>query len=219
MELYEHLKASFEVCANERQAQQMAAYMRHQFAFYGLQSPGRRAQYSAFLKAEKRISDIDDALLDRCWNDEYREFQYFVIDYLSAKLHFLTFEDIPRFTLFIQTKQWWDSIDNLAPMIGKVIGHDVRGEELMLRWSVDDDFWIRRIAIIHQLTRKSETNTALLAQILINNFGSNEFFINKAIGWSLRNYSKTNPQWVRQFIAENQERMHKLSIREGSKYI
>ena len=89
----------------------------------------------------------------------------------------------------------------------------------MLEWSTDEDFWVRRIAIDHQLCRKERTNTELLEKILVNNFGSSEFFINKAIGWSLRDYSKTNPDWVRNFVETHKDKMAKLSIREASKYL
>ena len=89
----------------------------------------------------------------------------------------------------------------------------------MLEWSKDKDFWIRRIAIDHQLGRKEKTNTELLEKIIINNFGSDEFFINKAIGWALRDYSKTNPEWVKDFINKYKSKMDKLSIKEASKYI
>ena len=89
----------------------------------------------------------------------------------------------------------------------------------MLEWSTDSDFWVRRVAIEHQLLRKKKMNTDLLAQIIENNLNSQEFFINKAIGWALRDYSKTNSEWARQFIAENYDRMAKLSITEGSKYL
>ena len=88
----------------------------------------------------------------------------------------------------------------------------------MLEWSTDEDFWVRRIAIDHQLCRKERTNTELLEKILVNNFGSSEFFINKAIGWSLRDYSKTNQDWVRNFVETHKDKMDKLSIREASKY-
>lgn len=70
----------------------------------------------------------------------------------------------------------------------------------MLEWSKDEDFWERRIAIDHQLCRKEKTNTKLLEAILINNFGSNEFFINKTIGWSLQDYSKANHELVKEFV-------------------
>lgn len=66
---------------------------------------------------------------------------------------------------------------------------------------------------------KERTNTELLEKILVNNFGSSEFFINKAIGWSLRDYSKTNQDWVRNFVETHKDKMDKLSIREASKYL
>ena len=89
----------------------------------------------------------------------------------------------------------------------------------MLEWSRDEDFWLRRLAIEHQLLQKEETDVQLLEQILINNLNQTEFFINKAIGWALRDYSKTNPDWVREFIEKYKDRLSKLSIKEGSKYL
>ena len=131
----------------------------------------------------------------------------------------LAFEDIPAIRKFIDRKQWWDTIDSLNQVIGKIGLRDERVDALMLEWSTDEDFWVRRIAIDHQLLRKDKTNTVLLEKIIVNNLGSDEFFINKAIGWSLRDYSKTDPEWVRTFISKYRDRMDKLSIREGSKYI
>ena len=96
---------------------------------------------------------------------------------------------------------------------------DERINDLMLEWSKDEDFWVRRIAIDHQLYRKEKTNTKLLEAILVNNFGSNKFFIDKAIGWSLRDYSKTNPELVIEFVEKCKDKMDKLSIKEASKYI
>jgi 3-methyladenine DNA glycosylase AlkD len=84
---------------------------------------------------------------------------------------------------------------------------------------VDENIWLRRIAIDHQLARKDKTDTALLEQIIVNNLGQREFFINKAIGWSLREYSKTNPDWVRGFIEQHKDGLSPLSVREGSKYL
>ncbi|EFK78902.1 DNA alkylation repair enzyme [Ligilactobacillus salivarius ACS-116-V-Col5a] len=87
----------------------------------------------------------------------------------------------------------------------------------MLEWSVSDDIWFRRIAINHQRGRKDKTDTVLLEKILINNLNNNEFFINKAIGWALRDYSKTNTDWVKNFIAKYKPGLSTLSIREASK--
>ena len=91
--------------------------------------------------------------------------------------------------------------------------------DIILQWSTDENIWLRRIAIDHQILRKEKTDTELLGKIIKNNFGQTEFFINKAIGWALRDYSKTNPKWVRDFIEKNKDKMAKLSIKEGSKYI
>lgn len=76
----------------------------------------------------------------------------------------------------------------------------------MLEWSKEEDFWVRRIAIDHQLCRKEKTNTKLLEAILVNNFGSNEFLINKAIGWSLRDYSKANSELIKEFVEKRKEK-------------
>lgn len=89
----------------------------------------------------------------------------------------------------------------------------------MLEWSTDEDFWVRRIAIDHQFCRKEKTNIELLERILVNNLGSSEFFVNKAIGWSLRDYSRANPDWVRYFLQTYSDKMDKLSVREASKYL
>jgi 3-methyladenine DNA glycosylase AlkD len=193
--------------------------MRNQFKFYGVQAVERKAVFKELIKEDKKSGVIDWALLDLCFDDEYREFQYFVLDYLKALKKYLTFNDIPRLYRYIKNKQWWDMIDGLDRVIGSIAFTDSRVNNLMLKWSRDDDFWIRRVAIDHQIGRKGKTDEVLLETILVNNFGSKEFFINKAIGWSLREYSKTNPRWVNDFIATYGSRMASLSIREASKYL
>jgi 3-methyladenine DNA glycosylase AlkD len=84
---------------------------------------------------------------------------------------------------------------------------------------LDPDFWIRRIAIEHQLTLGRSTDTARLAQIIENNLGQKEFFINKAIGWALRDYAKTDPDFVRAFVETHRGRLAPLSIREATKHL
>lgn len=106
----------------------------------------------------------------------------------------ITFNDLDKIEYFLRTKQWWDSIDGFNRIMSDLGLSDLRLNQVMLQWSQDDDFWIRRVAIDHQLLRKDMTNTELLEIILMNNFGSDEFFINKAIGWALRDYSKSNPK-------------------------
>lgn len=219
MDKYEELKRKFEESKDKENAISMAKYMRNLFSFYGIPTPKRKAVYKDFLKEEKKLEKIDWELLDQCYQDLHREFQYFVCDYLLAMNKYLTFEDIPKLKQYITKKEWWDTIDCFDSVIGEIGLRDNRVEKLMLEWSKDKDHWLRRIAIDHQLNRKKKTNKELLEQIIVNNFGSEEFFINKAIGWSLREYSKTNPTWVKEFLDKYKDKLNKLSIREASKYI
>ena len=219
MDKYLALKEQFEIRRDAENAVKMAAYMRDLFPFYGLPTPKRKAVYKDFLKAEKNKKQIDWELLDKCYADEYREFQYFVIDYLITMQDVLAFDDVPHIKNYIKTKQWWDTIDGLDRIVGNIAFTDARINDLMLAWSTDEDFWVRRVAIDHQLCRKEKTNAELLEKIIVNNLGSSEFFINKAIGWSLRDYSKTNPDWVSNFVENYRDKMDKLSLREASKYL
>jgi 3-methyladenine DNA glycosylase AlkD len=197
----------------------MESYMRNQFTFYGLTTPARRKSYHDLIKLEKANKKIDWKFLDQAWVDEHREAQYFVCDYLIALEKYLKFEDIDHIFNYVKSKQWWDTIDSLIKPIGNIGLRDDRVSDLMLVWSKDDDFWVRRVAIEHQLLRKDKMNVELLNAILENNLGNSEFFINKAIGWALRDYSKTNPDWVKNFISKHHTEMATLSIKEGSKYL
>lgn len=219
MDKYQEIREAFELLASEEKAKEMAAYMRNRFKFYGIQTPQRKAVYKELISREKKSKAIDWDFLDKCWENEHREFQYLVVDYLKAMQKHLKYEDVAHIEHFIRTKQWWDTIDGIDRTVGSIAFTDSRINDLMLEWSTDTDFWVRRIAIDHQLLRKEKTDTVLLENIITNNFGSSEFFINKAIGWSLRDYSKTNPQWVRDFIKRHYARMSALSLREASKYI
>ncbi|MEQ8198906.1 MAG: DNA alkylation repair protein [Clostridiaceae bacterium] len=219
MTKYENIKYIFEENRDEKKAAEMAAYMKDRFLFYGIQSPLRKQITKEVIKQDKKSKYIDWGFLDECYEDEHREFHYFVIDYLDAMKSHLKYEDIEHMYKFIKMHQWWDTIDNFDTIIGTIGLTDSRVDSLMLQWSVDDDMWLRRLAIDHQLLRKEKTDKKLLSAIILNNLDSREFFINKAIGWSLRDYSKTNPQWVAEFIEQHKEHMAPLSIREGSKYL
>ncbi|WP_423215587.1 DNA alkylation repair protein [Streptococcus equinus] len=216
---FDLIREKFEKESDFKKANEMSAYMKNQFYFYGIQTPKRRDIYKAFLKEEKKRRSIDWDFLEQAWHDNHRESQYLVLDYLSALNKYLTYNDIFKIEIFIRSKQWWDSIDILAKVIGQIGLVDDSVEELMLTWSKVDDFWVRRLAILHQLGRKDATNVTLLRNIILNNIDSKEFFINKAIGWALRDFSKTNPDWVRDFLAKYNDHLSNLTIREASKYL
>ena len=204
---------------NEEQAQKMSKYMLNKFEYIGIKTPERRKIFKNFFKEYKNEEKIDWEFVNKCWENKYREFQYIAADYLKNMKDKLTIDDIPKFKWLILKKSWWDTIDNLDMTIGALALKDSNMNKILLEWSIDENIWLRRIAIDHQLLRKEKTNTELLEKILKNNLGQTEFFINKAIGWALRDYSKTNPEWVKNFIEKNKEKMAKLSIKEASKYL
>ena len=213
-ELLENLKAA----ATPDDVPAMKAYMKNKFEFLGVKTPARRKLAKTFFK-QQTDSVIDWNFINEAWNNPYREFQYAALDYLEIRKKLLTPSDLPRLKKLAQTKSWWDTIDFLDRLVGSIIARFPETKEIILSWSCDQDFWLRRLAIDHQLLRKEDTDTELLEKILVNNLGQTEFFINKAIGWALRDYSKTNPDWVRDFIERHQAEMAALSIREGSKYL
>ena len=217
--MYQEIKAKFEAIANPDQAIPMAKYMRNQFEFYGIKSQARKIAEKDLITQAKKVKQVEWESLAQIWDDPHREMQYFVADYLMGMVRFMTYENLPKMKKFVTTKQWWDTIDTLVKVYGKVGLKDKRVDALMLTWSTDEDFWLRRVAIEYQLLRKDKLKPDLLATIIENNLGSDEFFVNKAIGWALRDYSKTNPAWVQAFIESHQTGLSKLSIREGSKYL
>ena len=204
---------------NEEQAQKMSKYMLNKFEYIGIKTPERREIFKIFFKEYKNEEKIDWEFVNKCWENKYREFQYVAADYLKNMKDKLTIDDISEFKRLILEKSWWDTIDNLDMTIGALALKDSNVNKILLEWSLDENIWLRRIAIDHQLLRKEKTNTELLEKILKNNLGQTKFFINKAIGWALRDYSKTNPEWVKNFIEEIKENMAKLSIKEASKYL
>ena len=219
MDKYMNIKKQFELKADKENAIAMSKYMRIKFDFYGLKSPKRKEIYNDFIKSEKKSKVIDWAFLDMCYEDNHREFQYLVYDYLLAMKQYISFDDIPKIKNYILNKSWWDTVDFLCKVIGDVELRDLRVKDIMIEWSKDDNIWIKRSAIEHQLNFKEKTDPELLEKIIVNCFDSNEFFINKAIGWALRQYSKIDPNWVKKFIQEYGNRMDDLSIKEASKYI
>ena len=204
---------------NELLAESMSKYMQDKFRFLGVRGATRTEIYKKYFPDARKTKIIDWDFVESCWNKEEREFQYVVVYYLKAMQKFLKREDISRLKYLIVTKSWWDTVDLLAKVVGSLIIRIEGYDQIMLEWSKDSNIWLRRVAILYQLSLKDKVDKQVLDEILVNNLGDSEFFINKAIGWALRDYSKYNPEWVREFIKKNKENMDNLSIREASKYI
>ena len=214
-----YLLVELEAAKDSQKAGSMEAYMRHQFSFLGIVAPERNALYKKYFPKAKKTKIIDWDFVDTCWEKESREYQYVAANYLKAMQSYLTKDDLPELERLVVTKSWWDTVDILDRVVGSLVANHPELEEVLLKWSLSDNIWLRRVAIDHQLLRKEKTNVQLMEKILLNNMDQTEFFINKAIGWALRDYSKTNPEWVARFIEKNQKRMAELSIREASKYL
>ncbi|WP_448912941.1 DNA alkylation repair protein [Gemella sp.] len=214
-----NLITDLEENSNELLAESMSKYMQDKFRFLGVRGATRTEIYKKYFPDARKTKTIDWNFVENCWNKEEREFQYVVVYYLKAMQKFLKREDISRLKYLIVTKSWWDTVDLLAKVVGSLVIRIEGYDQIMIEWSKDSNIWLKRVAILYQLSLKEKVNKQVLERILVNNLGDSEFFINKAIGWALRDYSKFNPEWVREFIEKNKNGMANLSIREASKYL
>ncbi len=217
-----HIKEALRKEGNPIRIPQMEAYMRNQFPFYGVMSTPRKELLKALNKEHLEVLDSNKkrALIQLLWEEEHRECQLVALDWLMQwKPKEFTASDIDLFEWLITTKSWWDTVDGIAP---NVVGKYARlfpdqMKETLHRWEPHDSFWIRRACLIFQLRYRQETDLDLL-QYFINQFKPDrEFFIQKAIEWSLREVSKWNPTWVARVVEE--EQLTGLAKREASKYI
>lgn len=216
---YSYIKSLFEQHADRSAASSMAAYMKNQFLFYGITAPIRKELYNEFIKAEKKRKVIDWAFLDECYADEHREFQYLVYDYLLSMKKYVTYGDLARIKGYITIKSWWDTVDLLCKVIGDVSLRDERVKTLMISWSQDENIWLKRTAIQHQMSLKDKTDAEVLEETIKNSLGSSGFFVNKAIGCALRDYAKSNPEWVTEFLSRYENKLSPLSRKEAGKHL
>ena len=211
------LKAKLNTGADRQKALEMSRYMRGQFPFLGIPREPLRKLAKDWVKAQDK--SVDWEVVNALWREDYREYQYIALDYLKARKKHFKAEDLDAFYKLITHKSWWDTVDELAKDVGRLVKKNKELKDDMVAWSLERPLWVRRVAIIHQLGFKKKTDTDLLARIILNNTESEAFFINKAIGWALRDYSKTDPDWVMAFLKKNQSRLSTLSIREAGKYL
>lgn len=217
--MYQQLRDLFYDNRNNEKAEKMAAYMKNRFPFLGIQKNTRVQLQKDFIRLAKKQGTIHWEFVFSLWDLPEREFQYLALDYLVALKNSLQKTDLSKVEKLITKKSWWDSVDLLAShLIGTLCA---RYPELVktkiINWAENDNIWLARTAILFQLKYKEDTNTEQLNYIISKNSFSKEFFITKAIGWALREYSKTSPDWVRTFLECN--KLQPLSVREASKYL
>jgi len=215
------LKSLFEQNADPAQAAPMRRYMRDQFEYLGIKTPQRVALLNEFIK-ESGLPPITqlDAISRDLWSLPQREFQYAATSFLGKHENKLVPEFITTIEYLLITKSWWDTVDTIA---GGIVGPYFKRfpkvrEKYLKKWRKSDNFWLRRTTLLFQLGYKKETDFDLLCEIIHENLGSDEFFINKAIGWALRQYAWTDPKPVKKFVKATKE-LHPLSRREALKNI
>ena len=196
--------------------------MKNKFEFFGINSPLRREFSKEFLRKENlpSIENIEEIVKD-LWNKPQREFQYFAMELLSKYSEQLQNNDYQLFEFMITTKSWWDTVDYIA---ANLIGTHFKlypelKEPISIKWINSDNMWLQRTALIFQLKYKGDTDTDLLFDFIQQHASSNEFFIRKAIGWALREYAKTNPESVLEFVQKHEQQLSGLSKREALKII
>ncbi|KQL50339.1 DNA alkylation repair protein [Heyndrickxia shackletonii] len=210
----------FEKHADPEQAIPMASYMKNHLPFLGIKTPERNQLLKEFFsETEINKMPFSPDFVKQLWSFKEREYHYAALSYCQKYKKVFTSEHIPFFQKLITTNSWWDTVDTIAPhIIGEIASRFLKIiPQYIDNWATDENMWLKRSAILFQLKYKSNTNADLLYRYCLVNADSKEFFIQKAIGWALREYSKTNPESVRNFIQSHT--LPELSIREGSKYI
>jgi 3-methyladenine DNA glycosylase AlkD len=217
-EVTRHIQDTLEPHRNEARAKAMSAYMRDQFPFLGIPSPIRkRLTKTAFLETGALNKPFDETLVLELWALPEREYQYVACDYLERFRKKLEVTHLDLLERLVLTKSWWDTVDSLVHNIGAICLKYPESLPILEHWAQTENFWMRRAAILHQLGLKAKTDEYRLFKFILENAHDTEFFIRKAIGWALREYSYTNPQAVKTFVLEHQNELSSLSKREAMK--
>lgn len=206
-EIINGIDAGLRERADPQQAPAMAAYLRNRFPFFGVSAPVRRSLVIHALRGAGEVGPSE--LLDiarHFFSLPEREFHLAGIDALVAKKNIFDESFVRKHAkFFLTTHSWWDSVDALRPAIGFHVAQEPLLETVMFEWIRSENIWLRRSAIIHQLTLKANTDTDRLGALCSIVATDSEFFVSKSVGWALRDYSATNPTWVAQFVSKHPE--------------
>jgi 3-methyladenine DNA glycosylase AlkD len=206
--------------ANPTYAEAMSGYMRYQFEFYGIKQPQRRLIDKQFIQ-EYGLPSVEEleALVPELWQQTERDFQYFALELVAACRYYRHEDSLSLIESMITQRSWWDTVDAISSLLVAPYfkQHPERMHEVSHRWIESDNFWLQRTAIIFQRKYKQATDRELLFALIRRRADSKEFFIQKGIGWALREYAYVYPEVVREFVAS--EPLSRLSKREALKRI
>jgi 3-methyladenine DNA glycosylase AlkD len=214
------LKKQFTLCQDKERAIGAKAYMRNQFEYFGIEAKTWRQIVKTHIKANavNAYSELPLIIME-LWQLPQREYQYAAVEIMAAQKKSWEPVIIELVEYCIVHKSWWDTVDHIA---SELTGYYFKlfpgqAKPVTSRWNKSSNIWLQRSSIMFQKFYKKETDTELLGAYILHLAHSNEFFVQKAIGWALREYGKTNPAWVKQFVADN--RLPALSSREALKRI
>lgn len=215
----ELLEIEFIKNSDKENAINQKVYMRNQFDFFGISSPIRKNIQKEFLKETYPQKIELEKIIVNLWYKPQREYQYFSQELLYKFVKEFEKKDIEFLEFMIINKSWWDTIDFIAPkLVGKYFKqYPKQRDQIINKWINSQNIWLQRSAIIFQLNYKDSLDKNILELIINSLLGSDEFFINKAIGWILRSYGKVNPQWVIDF--SERTNLSSLSRREALRII
>ncbi|MEU9201937.1 DNA alkylation repair protein [Streptomyces sp. NPDC048332] len=217
----ERLTALYPTAADPERARSAAAYMKQIAPFLGIPTPRRRALSRTVLEGTPRPEEPDCAAIAlRCWALPEREYQYFAVDYLRRHVARCSSGFVPVLRHLVTAASWWDTVDLLAAHVaGPLVAADPVLRRTMDEWIEDDDLWTVRTALLHQLRFREATDAHRLFGYCLRRADHPDFFIRKAIGWCLREYAKTDPHAVREFVDGARDRLAPLSVREATKHL
>jgi 3-methyladenine DNA glycosylase AlkD len=198
----------------------MQKYMKTEMPFHGVMSRGQ-GEVFRLLRKDHSPSSMDEyrALVLELWELPRREEKHMAISVAEGFRRFISPECLPLYARLVREGAWWDFVDRVAiHCVGvalrssrRVVGGTMKG------WIEDECMWMRRSAILCQVGHRQDTDEEMLFDFCLRRCGEKEFFIRKAIGWALREYSYTSPDGVARFLVENRVSLSGLSFREGAK--
>lgn len=210
------LEEEFKKNANSDIAYHQRAYMKNKFEYYGIKTPVRREfQKTFFTKSVLPDKKTAEQIIKTLWLKPQREYHYFAQELLSKYQKQIEEKDIELLEFMITNNSWWDTVDFIAvTLIGNYFKKYPKSRDKITdKWLKSGNMWLQRSAVLFQLKYKKDLDTIFLSMAINSLLGSKEFFINKAIGWVLRDYSRVNPKWVVEFA--NKTALSNLSRREA----
>lgn len=225
-DLVADIRAGYAAAANAEIAVGQQAYMKSTIPYWGVKTPdGRKIVKPLLVQYTLQTREEWETAILTLWdNVTHREEWYAAINiarYGRYRDYRTSLDSLPLYEYLIRTGAWWDVCDEIAQhLVGDVLTqHREEASAVMRTWKSDDFFWIRRCSILSQGNHKDKTDPALLRECILPSIDDTDFFSRKAIGWALRDYAHVDPDWVRAFVIEFDDRLSGLSKREALKHI